>query len=553
MSARLNHPNIVQIFSVDEREGLAWFVMALVDGESLGDRVRAHGALPIADARRVIREVADALAYAHSNGVIHRDIKPDNILLDGQSGRAVVTDFGIARAASEEGSRLTATGTAIGTPAYMSPEQCAGDRQLDGRSDLYSLGAVAYYALTGQPVFDGASTPAVMMKHVTEQPLPMSNYRRDVPAHLEQVVMKMLAKDPADRFADGRAVIAALDGAPVEPQREFTRYQSRRASIPTLGNVPMAPVAPMATWWEPVPGFNQRMAARQARWEAQKEAKLAKEEREHSKPLPERIRSFRRRIVSYLGTTTFLFGINFVTGGPHHYWWAVFPALGMGLGLFSAAGSLWASGARLGDVFGSGRQLPDAKTAVGKAEPASLNAPGPDVSQEVLNGSRGGILRQAFNDRNSIDLLFKQLSESDRAQIPDASSTASSLYDRVKALATTLHRLDAEVGSDRLSALDTRIADAEAGETSSDKERMLRLLRRQRETLANLVKSRESLSEQYEAAGLLLQNLKLDFVRMKSAGLKSGLADLTSVTQEARALSKEIGYVLAAADELRDI
>src|SRR5207249_11876392 len=140
---------------------------------------RRAGALPIVEARRILREVADALAYAHARGVVHRDIKPDNILLDAQNGRAMVTDFGIARAASEGESRLTATGAAIGTPAYMSPEQCAGDRDLDGRSDLYSLGAVAYQMLTGEPPFSGGSTPAIMVKHVTERPAPPSQRRAD--------------------------------------------------------------------------------------------------------------------------------------------------------------------------------------------------------------------------------------------------------------------------------------------------------------------------------------------------------------------------------------
>ena len=153
-AAQLNHPNIVPIYSVDERDGLVYFVMAFVQGGSLGDRLRDRGALPIDDARRILRELADALGYAHRSGVVHRDIKPDNILLDADTGRAMITDFGIARAATAgEGTRLTATGVAIGTPTYMSPEQCSGDRDIDGRSDLYSLGAMAYQMLTGEPPF----------------------------------------------------------------------------------------------------------------------------------------------------------------------------------------------------------------------------------------------------------------------------------------------------------------------------------------------------------------------------------------------------------------
>src|SRR4051812_31064221 len=218
-AARLSHPNIVPIYSVDERDGMVYFVMALVQGESVGDRLRRNGAFPIVEARRILREVADALAYAHANGVVHRDIKPDNVLLDAASGRAMVTDFGIARAASDEGdgSRLTATGAVVGTPAYMSPEQCAGDREIDGRSDLYSLGTVAYQMLTGEPPFIGGNTPAIMMKQVTEQPVPLRQRRGDVPEDLERIIMRLLAKSPTDRFADGSALVAALDGAPVTP------------------------------------------------------------------------------------------------------------------------------------------------------------------------------------------------------------------------------------------------------------------------------------------------------------------------------------------------
>ncbi|MEJ7811109.1 MAG: protein kinase, partial [Gemmatimonadaceae bacterium] len=219
-AAQLNHPNIVPIYSVDERDGLVFFVMALVDGESLGQRLARDGAVPAHHARRILRDVADALAYAHARGVVHRDIKPDNILLerphagppslaDGLAGRPMVTDFGIARAA-EGDSRLTVTGVAVGTPAYMSPEQATGDRDLDGRSDLYSLGVVAYQMLSGQLPFIASNTPAMMLKHLSEQPRPLRELRRDLPAGLAATVERALAKRPDDRWADAAAFRDAL-------------------------------------------------------------------------------------------------------------------------------------------------------------------------------------------------------------------------------------------------------------------------------------------------------------------------------------------------------
>ena len=567
-SARLSHPNIVPIFSVDERDGLAWFVMALVEGESLGDRVRRRGAVPHAEARRIMREVADALAYAHAHGVVHRDIKPDNILLDGQSGRAMVTDFGIARAATEGDTRLTATGTAIGTPAYMSPEQCAGDRELDGRSDLYSLGAVAYYMLTGQPPFDGPSTPVIMMKQVTERPSPITRLRPDVPSDLERIVMRLLEKDPSRRFADGASLIAALDGGMFDNLEEPELHQrldenTERAIgvnfMPPFGlRLRNAMIAPPGL--QPIPGWGSRMGGRAGRYELRqfkRQAKLQKEEKESSRPLPDRIRSFRRHIASYVGTTTFLFGINAVTQGGHHvFWWAAFPALGMMMGLVNEGGGLWAAGARLRDVFGGSAKLPPLEPAArgipSTASPAEELPAG--VSAEVLAGPRGAIVRQAMEDRRAIRDLITRMSDADRKMLPDIASTTRGLHDRIGALAAALHRLDGEIGPDRLPALDERIAEAEkSGQGNAESDRRLRLLRRQREMLANLLTSRDTLSEQFESAGLLLQNLKLDLMRMRSSGLQSGLADVTSVTQEAQALSKEIGYVLAAADELREI
>ncbi len=575
-SARLNHPNIVQIYSVDERDGLAYFVMALIEGQNLGDRVRTRGALPFADVKRLLREVADALTYAHSHGVVHRDIKPDNILLESPSGRAMVTDFGIARATTEGDSRLTATGTAIGTPAYMSPEQCAGDRELDGRSDLYSLGSVAYYMITGQPPFTGPTTPVIMMKQVTERVVPPSNLRAGVPSDLERIVLRLLEKDPANRFREGGDVVAAIDGAPVEPVDPSSYPKAARSEgIPgfpfsgplTRLRFPDVPLAPMMTGFANMAGnaelmdMRTRRDARRLRKELREQNR---EDRENAKPLPDRIRSFRRHLASYIGTSTFLFGINAVTQqGQHHFWWAFFPAMGMAMGLWSQIGGLWASGARMKDVFGGPLPTPNNPQTLPLSSMPSLTAPStsqptdadsPGVSREVIVGPRGDVLRQAINDRRTVRGIVERLSDTERKMLPDVRGTSDGLYDRIASLATALHRLDGEIGPDRLSGLDERIAKFEQStDSASDKERMLRLLRRQRDMLANLVQSRDSLSEQYESAGLLLQNLTLDLLKMRSSGLQSALEDVTSVTQEARSLSKEIGYVLAAADELREI
>src|SRR5215217_230844 len=218
-AAQLNHPNIVDIYSVDELQGLVFFVMAYITGDNLAKRVHDHGTLSVEETRRTLRDVADALAYAHERGVVHRDIKPDNILIDGQSGRPMVTDFGIARAVSEGDSRLTATGIAIGTPTYMSPEQAAGERTIDGRSDLYSLGILGYQMLTGEPPFIANSTPAILVKHISERPIPVEQRRGDVPQDLARIIMILLEKDPANRFSTASALVAALDTREAPPSR----------------------------------------------------------------------------------------------------------------------------------------------------------------------------------------------------------------------------------------------------------------------------------------------------------------------------------------------
>src|SRR3954447_6606707 len=244
-AAQLSHPNIVPIYTVDEQEQLVFFVMAYINGDNLAKRLHERGVLTTDETRRVLREVADALAYAHDRGVVHRDIKPDNILLDAASGRPMVTDFGIARAMDATGdSRLTATGMAIGTPAYMSPEQAAGDRAIDGRSDLYSLGILGYQMLSGEPPFTATSTPAMLVKHISERPIPVEQRRTDVPQDLARSVMMLLEKDPSNRFPTASALVAALDAREAPPSRASASTASQSgAGGSQRGNDPGAEYA----------------------------------------------------------------------------------------------------------------------------------------------------------------------------------------------------------------------------------------------------------------------------------------------------------------------
>ncbi len=226
-AAGLSHPNVVPIHAVEAHGDVVFFVMGFVDGETLARRVARGGPLPAAEATRVLRDVAWALAYAHGRGVIHRDVKPDNILLDRGSGRALVTDFGIARV-EDAPSSLTLDGHVMGTAQFMSPEQAAGEA-LDGRSDLYALGAVGFVALTGRPPFEARTVAALLAMQLMQDPPPVASLRPEVPARLAAVVDRCLAKRPDDRFPSAEALAGALDeagGTPpvVAPQvRNFVR------------------------------------------------------------------------------------------------------------------------------------------------------------------------------------------------------------------------------------------------------------------------------------------------------------------------------------------
>jgi serine/threonine-protein kinase len=219
-TAGLNHPHILPLFDSGSADGLLFFVTPVADGETLKQRIARLGSLPVDEAVRIASEVASALEYAHRRGVIHRDIKPDNILL--QDGHALVADFGIALAPTSSDVRLTQTGASIGTPQYMSPEQMLGERELDGRTDIYSLGVVLYEALTGEPPFTAATPQAIAGKVLAERAAPPSKRRRGVPPSVDVAVMTALERQPAHRFATAAALHDALTGQS-RPRQIVTR------------------------------------------------------------------------------------------------------------------------------------------------------------------------------------------------------------------------------------------------------------------------------------------------------------------------------------------
>jgi serine/threonine-protein kinase len=237
-TARLQHPHILPLLDSGDADGLLYYVMPLVTGETLRTRLERERQLPVDDAVRIAREVADALGYAHGLGVIHRDVKPENILLQG--GHALVADFGIALAVqTAAGQRMTQTGLSLGTPQYMSPEQAMGERAIDARSDVYALGAVTYEMLVGEPPFTGPSVQAIVARLITEQPRGIAAQRKAVPEHVEAAVMHALEKLPADRFATASGFGAALaDGTATRARttvmRSAPRVSRRRGALTLL-------------------------------------------------------------------------------------------------------------------------------------------------------------------------------------------------------------------------------------------------------------------------------------------------------------------------------
>ena len=575
-AAQLSHPNIVPIYSVGEVSGLVFFAMGYVSGDNLAKRLHERGVLTTEETRRILHDVADALAYAHDRGVVHRDIKPDNILLDGPSGRPMVTDFGIARAMDSSGdSRLTATGMAIGTPAYMSPEQAAGEREIDGRSDLYSLGILGYQMLTGEPPFSAGSTPAMLVKHISERPIPVQQRRNDVPADLARSVMILLEKDPANRFPTAAALVNALATREAPPQRTPDRaavvpplldrpgYAPAQSNYPPSPNAypppsnayaPMSYATPDRQMQQPFPTASEML-----RWEA--------------KPVAD----FRRKLAPYLFVNAVI--VLFAIVGSKDFLtftvlWSIYIA-------FKYA-KLWSEGYDWRDVFKQPRDRevmevieevaehcralfdPRArarlranrdqrKLAARMAPPVAVGG-APSFSPAMLDGPSAETVRKAFADRDEIFRRMESLGGSlPTTQREEVSRSAMQLADKVQSLAMALEEnARTDVGGARaqleneITTLENAANPLERG--SEDRVRRLAYLKRQRRALVDTEQRRQSLSSKLETCALALQNMRFDLMRLGASPQMH--QHITGLAHQAMILADNVDEAMFVADEM---
>lgn len=554
-AARLSHPNIVPIHAVGDADDLVYFVMGFVDGESLAVRLKRRGRLSVDEARRIMREAADALSAAHQQGVIHRDVKPDNVLLEGTRGRVMVTDFGIAKALEAEGGTLTEAGVAIGTPAFMSPEQAAGERAIDGRSDLYSLGVVAYQMLTGELPFTAPTVPGLLMKQISEIPTPLDRKRPETPKDLALTVMRCLEKDPEDRWPTADALRRALETntysppapRPGKPGRAVAEPGAPRGAGAATGG------AERAREWLEERGGDYLKRDRLARRLDRIDRKLDKKEQEE-REIEERAKKtgeplivvrYRHQLARAAAVGGGLMLMNFTFAGGIGHPWSLIVIAVFGFNLARGYAKLWTSGYSWRDVI----ERPPAPDAIeAKTGRAALAAGGSDE----LGAFAAGI-EQARSDRAAVVSMLDRMPKSERRLLPEVGPTVDQLLERATELARTLSALDRDLDAGSVEKLDARIAALEQEPPTVDRERRLTLLQQQRQKVAQLAARRGALASQLESCLLAMQNVRFDLLRLRSAGVAEALGDLTAATQQARALSRDVDAAIVAAGEIRKI
>jgi serine/threonine-protein kinase len=509
-----------------------------------------------------------------------------------------VTDFGIARAISDGAdSRLTATGVAIGTPAYMSPEQCSGDRETDGRSDIYSLGVLGYQMLTGRLPFEANNTPALLVKHLTERPKPVHELMSGVPLDLSRAVMLCLEKEPANRFPSAQSMVAALDSGEVPAgtmdaptgaglgANTGARSESRAGMLPPPPNYgantgagaqrPTGGGRGLASARSPMPG-----ATRTDAWMAGVDGPSAEDLQRWYAP---QVEDFRRKLAPFIAVGVVTTTVN-MFGGPNLMFIPAFWSVGIA---FKYA-KLWSDGYDWRDVLREPRERLFSDVVVGwgdtlrsffdpvkrselrerKRHEGMLARPsggmltplspvgGVGAAQLMatnsLSGERATVVRQAMSDRDEIVRLVESLPKGQRESIGDIPGSARSLADRVQSLAVLLEDLERNHTGGALAALEKEIATLEAAANpldisgSDDRVRRLAYLKRQRRAVADVSDRRDKTSARLESCRVALQNMRFDVLRLRT-GTQSPQS-ITLVAEEAMALARDVDGMLAAQD-----
>lgn len=576
-AAQLSHPNIVAIYLVEEKNGLVYFVMSYVEGDTLGARLRARGPLAPAAGMRLLQESAWALAYAHLKGIVHRDVKPDNILIEQGSGRAMVTDFGIARAGETTGG--TSVGEILGTAQYMSPEQACGEA-VDGRSDLYSLGIVGFYLFSGKPPFDAPDVPSLLAQQITKAPPPLASVAPGVPSKVAQAVDKCLAKSRDDRFATGEAFAEALAQATtvvketpaplrvwlsrgeglrkglyfwtfimgIDTIGEVVKLFTGGEQVEILGNLLMV-VVPWSVFllyrtWHTQQVLDAGYGIDDLRDAMRQQLTHRKEELafEYDREPPLWAKIVRR--------TAFL-GLAVAAAGVAYVWSVDTPAIGITAWLLGG-GSALAGGCAL-----IGRLVPGKRL---KARDSTL-----EYRLKVFDSRFGKFMQKlagmGLKSQKAIpagahratevaigmaaDQIFESLPKHERKQLKDLPGLVRRFEAEAKGMRARVDELQAMIaglGDEGLAAQSLSLKDNAAG-TLMDGER--ERLRRE------LTEQRDKASQRLAMAVAALENIRLDLLRLK-AGV--GTVDqLTADLNAARDLQQEIDLAVAANQEVEAV
>ena len=594
-AAKLTHPNIVPLHTFGDVEGMLYFVMGYVKGESLAERMRREGKLPEEDVRRILAEVADALHYAHKQGVIHRDIKPDNILLEDETGRPMLTDFGVAKARAS-GATLTEAGAVVGTPHYMSPEQASGARDIDGRSDIYSLGVMGYAMLSGRLPFEGESFQDVIVQHVTRAPAPLSALVPDAPADLVEAVTRCLAKAPGQRWADGRLLRLALsvmednDDSPATARFEAAGFQAASAGwgavLCTLYAYLNPGIDPDGLWWVILPAYVGlgALAVGEGVVRARKKGvPLSTIQRRFLSPprwwpfwwprrwrrpgdvwdrLP-RVLRWPRNVIGACLATTLLLAPPMVLVALAHAGSTWFD-LAMGTAVILAGGTAWLATGVVGwQVLWAGRRgiedaghshlffTPSSRLAFWrKPQFAALLAPLPGRAV----AARPAEPRSPEEYAAAIRDLVGQLPSGTQATVSEAADAARQLLGTVAALDAELAKLAQDADPQELEAVEAKLR--ALGPEAADEGEMRRekraLLFHQRELHVRLDQRLAAVADRRARLLDLLRTMWLQVATLRAEAAHDTLA-VTEISGRIKALCTEIDAHVQAAETVRRI